>query len=130
MKTVMQSLKEFEKVFCRHEEPDECKFPEREIRELRIKLLKEEYEEYLAAETNNDMVEVADAMADMIYIIAGTAVRYGVKLDLIFGEVHRSNMEKIWSDGKVHHRDDGKVLKPPSWQPPNIARILWNREDE
>ena len=98
-------------------------FPSKEERELRKKLLAEEYTEYVVAEYNNDLVEVADALADMIYIICGTAVSYGIPLDDIFEEVHASNMAKL-VDGKVLRRADGKIQKPEGWEPPDIERIL------
>jgi len=95
-------------------------------RELRRKLLKEEFNEYNDAEINDDIVEIADALADIIYIACGTAVSYGIPLDKVFTEVHRSNMAKL-VDGKPLYREDGKVMKPSGWQPPNIKKIL---EDE
>ena len=102
---------------------DKPEFPSKEERELRKKLLAEEYTEYVVAEYANDLVEVADALADMIYIICGTAVSYGIPLDDIFEEVHASNMAKL-VDGKVIRRADGKIQKPEGWEPPNIERIL------
>ena len=98
-------------------------FPSKEERDLRKKLLAEEYSEYVVAEYHNDLVEVADALADMIYIVCGTAVSYGIPLDDIFEEVHASNMAKL-VDGKVIRRADGKIQKPEGWQPPDIERIL------
>ena len=98
-------------------------FPSKEERELRKKLLAEEYTEYVVAELNNDIVEISDALADMIYIICGTAVSYGIPLDDIFEEVHASNMAKL-VDGEVIRRPDGKVQKPEGWEPPDIERIL------
>lgn len=92
-------------------------------RSLRMSLLTEEYEEYLEAEKDNDIVEIADALADIIYIACGTAVSYGIPLDKVFAEVHRSNMTKL-VDGKVLRREDGKVIKPTGWTPPDIAGVL------
>ena len=102
---------------------DKPEFPNKDERELRKKLLAEEYTEYVVAEYANDLVEVADALADMIYIICGTAVSYGIPLDDIFEEVHASNMAKL-VDGKVIRRADGKIQKPEGWEPPDIERIL------
>ena len=90
---------------------------------LRTRLLQEEFEEYLFAEGQSDLVEIADALADIIYIACGTAVSYGIPLDEIFEEVHASNMAKL-VDGKVIRRADGKIQKPEGWQPPNISAIL------
>ena len=92
-------------------------------RELRINLLQEEFNEYLNAEEKADIVEIADALADIIYIACGTAVSYGIPLDDVFAEVHRSNMAKL-VDGKVIRREDGKVQKPECWTAPDIKNIL------
>ena len=97
--------------------------PSKEERDLRKKLLAEEYSEYVVAEYKNDLVEIADALADIIYIACGTAVSYGIPLDDVFESVHASNMAKL-VDGKVIRRADGKVQKPEGWQPPDIKRIL------
>lgn len=97
--------------------------PDQNERDLRIKLLKEEYEEYLEAEKDNDLVEIADALADIIYIVCGTAVSYGIPLNEVFDEVQRSNMAKL-VDGKPIRREDGKILKPEGWTPPDIAGII------
>ena len=97
--------------------------PDISTRELRKALLREEFEEYLAAEADDDIVEVADALADIIYIACGTAVAYGIPLDKVFAEVHRSNMAKL-VDGKVIRREDGKVLKPEGWTPPDVKGVL------
>jgi predicted HAD superfamily Cof-like phosphohydrolase len=102
---------------------DAPKFPDQKERNLRSNLLREEFREYLEAEEENDLVEVADALADIIYIACGTALSYGIPLDAVFKEVHRSNMAKL-VDGKVLRRDDGKVLKPAGWSPPDIASII------
>lgn len=96
-------------------------------RELRINLLEEEFNEYLQAEEDADLVEIADALADLIYIACGTAVSYGIPLDKVFEEVHRSNMAKL-IDGKVLRRVDGKVQKPEGWTPPDIKSILIRKE--
>lgn len=96
-------------------------------RELRINLLEEEFNEYLKAEEDADLVEIADALADLIYIACGTAVSYGIPLDKVFEEVHRSNMAKL-IDGKVLRRADGKVQKPEGWTSPDIKSILIRKE--
>jgi predicted HAD superfamily Cof-like phosphohydrolase len=92
-------------------------------RALRVALLREEFEEYLDAEDNNDIVEIADALGDIIYIACGTAIAYGIPLELVFNEIQRSNMAKL-VDGKVLRREDGKIMKPEGWQPPDIKAIL------
>ena len=102
---------------------DKPELPDEDERKLRVKLLREEFTEYLDGESFNDLVEVADALADIIYIACGTAVSYGIPLDDVFESVHASNMAKL-VDGKVIRRADGKVQKPEGWQPPDIKRIL------
>jgi predicted HAD superfamily Cof-like phosphohydrolase len=95
-----------------------------DLEELRISLLREEFEEYLAAVEANDIVEIADALAGMQYIINGTALVYGIDLDAVHAEVHRSNMSKLGPNGQVIRRADGKVLKPETYQPPMVAAVL------
>ena len=97
--------------------------PNTDERSLRVRLLSEEFEEYRSAEYDNDIVEIADALADIIYIACGTAVSYGIPLDKVFEEVHRSNMAKL-VDGKVLRREDGKIQKPEGWKPPDIEGVL------
>ncbi len=97
----------------------------KEMIELRIKLLREEVEEYAEAALSGDLVEVLDALADIGYILAGTIINHGMQhiYDDAFDEVHRSNMAKL-VDGKVLRRDDGKVMKPEGWQPPQLAQFI------
>lgn len=104
-------------------------FPESiEERDLRISLLEEEFNEYMEAEQTLDLVGIADALADIIYIACGTAVSYGIPLDKVFEEVHRSNMAKL-VNGKPIYREDGKVLKPEGWTPPQIEKIIENQKE-
>jgi len=93
---------------------------------LRYNLMKEENEEYLEAAQNNDLVEVADALGDMLYILCGTIIEHGMqdKITAVFNEIQRSNMSKLGEDGKPIYREDGKVLKGPNYFKPNIAEIL------
>jgi len=93
---------------------------------LRFELMKEENEEYLEAAKNNDLVEVADALGDMLYILCGTIIEHGMqdKIEEVFNEIQRSNMSKLGEDGKPIYREDGKVLKGPNYFKPNIAEIL------
>jgi len=115
-------VKEFHEAFGQRigEKPE---FPDDEERKLRVKLLREEFREYLDGESFENLVEVADALADIIYIACGTAVSYGIPLDDVFAEVHRSNMAKL-VDGKVLRREDGKIQKPEGWTPPDIRSVL------
>jgi predicted HAD superfamily Cof-like phosphohydrolase len=100
-------------------------FSDDQSRALRIKLMREEVEEYLEGEDKNDLANVAKELADIVYIACGTAVEYGIPLDIVFDAVHKSNMEKL-VDGEPVYRDDGKVMKPTDWQAPDIKKILDN----
>ena len=93
---------------------------------LRYKLMREENEEYLEAAAAGDLVEVADALGDMLYILCGTILEHGMqyKIDEVFAEIQRSNMSKLGADGKPIYREDGKVLKGPNYFKPDIAAIL------
>jgi predicted HAD superfamily Cof-like phosphohydrolase len=93
---------------------------------LRYELMREENEEYLEAANNNDLVEVADALGDMLYILCGTIIEHGMhhKIEEVFNEIQRSNMSKLGTDGKPIYREDGKVLKGPNYFKPDIQKIL------
>ncbi len=93
---------------------------------LRYKLMREENEEYLEAANSNDLVEVADALGDMLYILCGTIIEHGMqhKIEEVFEEIQKSNMSKLGADGKPIYREDGKVLKGPNYFKPNIEEIL------
>ena len=93
---------------------------------LRFNLMKEENEEYFEAAQNNDLVEVADALGDMLYILCGTIIEHGMqdKIEEVFAEIQRSNMSKLGEDGEPIYREDGKVLKGPNYFKPNIKAIL------
>ena len=93
---------------------------------LRYKLMREENEEYLEAAQNGDMIEVADALGDMLYILCGTILKHGMqdKIEEVFEEIQRSNMSKLDKDGNPIYREDGKVLKSDQYFKPDIASIL------
>lgn len=120
--TVFNDVKKFHKAFSlpMRRKPT---LPKMEERELRGNLLTEEFKEYIDAEYNNDIVEIADALADIIYIACGTAITYGIPLDKVWKEVQKTNMAKL-VDGKPLYREDGKVKKPEGWIPPDIKSIL------
>ena len=92
---------------------------------LRHSLIAEEFNEFEDALHDNDIVEVADALADLIYVIYGTALEFGIPLDEVLAEVHRSNMSKLGSDGKPIYREDGKVIKGPNYFQPDIRGVLF-----
>ncbi|WP_417444909.1 hypothetical protein [Joostella sp.] len=93
---------------------------------LRHNLMAEENDEYLEAAKNNDLVEVADALGDMLYILCGTILEHGMQhvIEDVFNEIQLSNMSKLGADGKPIYREDGKVLKGPDYFKPAIAKVL------
>lgn len=97
---------------------------------LRFNLMKEENEEYWDAVQNNDIVEIADALGDMLYILCGTLLEHGLqhKIEAVFDEIQRSNMSKLGADGKPIYREDGKVMKGPSYFKPNFETIINEHE--
>ncbi|MGH8901959.1 MAG: MazG nucleotide pyrophosphohydrolase domain-containing protein [Egibacteraceae bacterium] len=94
------------------------------LAKLRIALLQEELDEFVAAVAARDLVGIADALADIVYVTYGTAVTYGIDLDLVLGEVHRANMSKLEGDGRPLKREDGKVIKSDRYSPPDVAAVL------
>ena len=97
-----------------------------QIKELRFRLMEEENQEYLEAAKNNDLVAVAEALGDMLYILCGTILSHGMqhKIEEVFDEIQRSNMSKLGADGEPIYREDGKVMKGPNYFKPDIAKIL------
>lgn len=100
--------------------------PDQGVRGLRLLLLSEEFREYMDAEKSTNPVDIADALGDMLVVIYGTAHAYGINLDAVVEEIHASNMSKVQPDGTVLRREDGKILKPDGYRPPNLAPILGN----
>lgn len=94
--------------------------------ELRYRLMQEENDEYLEAARKKDLVEIADALGDKLYILCGTILAHGLqdKIVEVFNEIQRSNMSKLSLDGKPVIREDGKILKGPKYFKPNIKSIL------
>lgn len=94
--------------------------------QLRFRLMDEENREYLEAAQRGDLVEVADALGDMLYILCGTILEHGMqnKIEEVFEEIQRSNMSKLGADGKPLYREDGKVLKGPDYFKPDLKSIL------
>jgi len=93
---------------------------------LRFSLMSEENEEYLEAANNDDIIEVADALGDMLYILCGTIIEHGMQdiIEDVFDEIQRSNMSKLGEDGEPIYRDDGKVLKGPNYFKPNFKKFF------
>lgn len=93
---------------------------------LRYELMKEENEEYFQAAQDGDLVEVADALGDMLYILCGTIIEHGMQevIERVFDEIQDSNMSKLGADGQPIYREDGKVLKGPNYFKPDFTKIL------
>ena len=98
--------------------------PDDETSKLRLELIAEELGELEEAIANKDLVEIADALTDILYVTYGAGHAFGLDLDACFREVQRSNMSKLGEDGKPIYREDGKVLKGPNYFKPDIAKIL------
>ena len=96
--------------------------------DLRHSLMKEENDEYLEACHAKDLVEIADALGDQMYILCGTILRHGMQhiIEQVFDEIQASNMSKLGANGKPIYREDGKVMKGPNYFKPNISKILNN----
>ena len=80
------------------------------------------------AEKSTNPVDIADALGDMLVVIYGTAAAYGINLDAVVREIHASNMTKVQPDGSVLRREDGKIMKPEGYRPPNLAEIIGFRD--
>lgn len=126
MKNKLKAVQEFHEAFGLgvQQEPT-TKLTDNKLK-LRFDLMAEENEEYLEAARDNDLVEVADALGDMLYILCGTILEHGMqyKIEEVFEEIQRSNMSKLGADGKPIYREDGKVMKGPNYFKPKISEII------
>ena len=95
-----------------------------EINELRINLIKEELDELIEAMNKKDLIEVADALTDILYVTYGAGHAFGINLDECFQEVQNSNMSKIDNNGKPIYNDKGKVMKGPNYFKPNLSKFI------
>ena len=126
MNDKINSVKEFHKVF----NLDFLEAPKANIglekNKLRFNLMKEENEEYLDAAKKGDLIEIADALGDMLYILCGTILKHGLqhKIADVFQEIQRSNMSKLDKNGNPIYREDGKVLKSDLYFKPDIKGVL------
>ena len=98
----------------------------RDKNSLRFNLMDEENKEYLEAANNGDIIEVADALGDMLYILCGTIIEHGMQdlIEDIFDEIQKSNMSKLGLDGNPIYREDGKVMKGPNYFKPNFSKFF------
>ena len=99
-------------------------WPDFNTRELRLELIQEELEELSDAVADRDMIQIADALTDLLYVVYGAGHAFGLDLDECFEEVHRSNMSKLGENGRPIHREDGKVMKGPGYFEPDLESIL------
>ena len=103
---------------------DKPSFSSEKINQLRMSLIKEELEELEEAMNNKDLVEVADALTDILYVTYGTGHALGINLDKCFNEVQNSNMSKLGKDGKPIYNESGKVMKGPNYFKPNLKKFI------
>lgn len=127
MQNLIDKLKEFNKTYSiPYNNANNPSVISEEDYKLRYNLIKEELDEYLTACKNNDLVEVTDAIGDMLYLLVGTCLSHGLHgvIENVFNEIHSSNMSKLGEDGKPIYREDGKILKGPNYFKPNIKKFL------
>ena len=126
MKKKLKAVQEFHEAFGLgvQQEPI-AKLSDSKLK-LRFDLMAEENEEYLEAAKENNLIEVADALGDMLYILCGTILEHGMqhKIEAVFNEIQLSNMSKLGVNGMPIYREDGKVMKGPNYFKPNITKIL------
>ena len=99
-------------------------FPNEKIIQLRYNLIKEELDELSLAIKEKDIIEVADALTDLLYVVYGAGHAFGIDLDKCFAEVQRSNLSKLNIDGKPIYNENGKVMKGPNYSKPNLKQFL------
>jgi predicted HAD superfamily Cof-like phosphohydrolase len=131
LKQQLDALVEFHRVFGAHlENTPTVDLPD-EVITLRVSLIQEELNEYRHAAETHDLVAVADALSDLMYVVLGTYVSHGLQdtAEALFAEVHRSNMSKLDANDQVIYRADGKVLKSDRWRPPDLRGILAAEEN-
>lgn len=131
--SIFDDVREFHRTFDLPKPQELDLYPSFALIELRVKLIKEEVQKELlpaleklktGEDQEDTMVEVADGIVDSIVVLIGCAVSFGIPIEKVWNEVHRSNMAKVGPDGTVIRREDGKVLKPPGWKNPDIRKAL------
>ena len=121
--TNFQKVKNFMKTFGQ-EVKSRPSFSSDKINMLRYNLIKEELIEFKQALDNNDLLEVADALTDILYVTYGAGHAFGINLDACFEEVQNSNMSKLGNDGKPIFNDHGKVMKGPNYFKPDLSKYV------
>ncbi len=136
----MKALKEFHDTFV----PDQRNDDYWAKLERRGNLISEEYEEVMeaiqwgerveagraVADREEVLVEIASELADLLYVVYGTAEELDIPLDKVFIEIHKANMRKVWDDGQVHRNGFGKVIKPPNFVKADIRKVLYGELDQ
>lgn len=122
----LRMLEEFHRVYGAHLEQAPTAHLDDATIALRVSLIQEELNEYREAAEAHDLVAIADALSDLMYVVLGTYVAHGLQevAEPLFEEVHASNMSKLDDHGRPIYRADGKVLKSDRWRPPDLKRIL------
>ena len=126
MKRQLEQVLEFHEKFSCHIEATPAGNLSKDVTDIRARLMQEELDEYKEAVAQGDMMGVADALSDLMYVVLGTYVSHGLHqhAEDLFDEVHRSNMSKLDEEGRAIHRADGEVLKSDDWSPPDLESIL------
>jgi len=127
--TNSDKVKKFMKAFGQ-DLPDVPGLPDKETIKLRLDLIVEEVEELKEGLNRQNMVDVLDALCDILYVVYGAGHAFGIDLDQAFNHVHHSNMSKLGKDGKPIYREDGKVLKGPNYFAPSLAKYVWGPYEE
>ena len=121
--TNFEKVKQFMKTFGQ-EVKTKASFSDEKINQLRLDLISEELEELKNAMASKDLLEVADALTDILYVTYGAGHAFGINLDKCFDEVQKSNMSKLGSDGKPIYNESGKVMKGPDYFKPDLSQFL------
>ncbi|GJL59573.1 MAG: hypothetical protein NPIRA03_24300 [Nitrospirales bacterium] len=119
MNDAQRMVQEFHKQFEIHVSPTPS-IPDEPTQFLRKRLIQEEFDELQEAMQDKDLSSIAKELADLLYVVYGTAVSLGIDMEPVFQEVHRSNMSKVGG----HKREDGKWVKPPTYSPASLDKIL------
>lgn len=125
MKTQINKVRAFHNAFKQENGVTPTNLDDKQF-ELRHRLMSEENDEYLEACKNNDLIGIADALGDQLYILCGTILKHGLqmKIEDVFDEIHRSNMSKLDKNGKPILREDGKILKSEFYTKPDLTKFI------
>ena len=121
--TNFEKVKQFMQTFGQ-EVKTKASFSDEKTNQLRLDLISEEFEELKNAMEDKDLLEVADALTDILYVTYGAGHAFGINLDKCFDEVQNSNMSKLGADGKPIYNDSGKVMKGPNYYKPDLSKFL------